>query len=334
MMNKKVLKEEIGGMLSLIERMDNKVNEFEAIENKLKNINETMSRMSERRQVTRDEIFDILEHGQVKGGVKVAITYVNGKAPIKQKVYRGNVNWKSDKMGDALSKHSDMADRNWHQQLSDFNREDTTMKKNPITNIVLMETHVMNLTTDNSYAKAYSSYREKLSNLRMRYGLGLQSDGMLGDNHNQREKIDGGGQFNQNGNLSKDFNMAGSKKITSKVFLIDANGDIEDEIPEDVFYAMMKFSNGLEKDARETLTPEQIKEYQAEKRELAKAFRAQTFNYDGILSIVAKIHDGDYFYYINDKLAPSKVSVNQTAFKEMAEESLGASCDEIQGFAV
>lgn len=324
---------ELGNILSFFGRMNEQKHYFDAMDDKNKLINEIMSKLVQRKQITRDEIFDVIEHEQLKGGVIMSITYVNGKSPIKQKVWRGNVNWDSEKMSTALNAHQDMSDANWHKQLSDFNREDTKLKKNPVSNIVVMQTYLLNLTTNNSYGRTYSDYVNKLSNLRLKFGIGTESNGVLGDNHNQRQKVDGGGQFNQTGKLSKDFNMVGSKKYETKVFLIDENGEKEAEIPEDVFKAMMKYSDGIEKEVKEKLTPEQLEQYVAEKKELSKAFRAQTFNYDGILSIVCKLKDGgDYFYYINDKLAPTKVFVNSETFKQMAEESLGASCEAIQGF--
>lgn len=324
------LNEEIGFMLSLMKRMDEKRNYFDA-----ERLTEDMTKANLRKQVTRDEIFDVMENEAIKGGVKVHLTYVNGKSNkvIKQKVYRGNVNWKQDEMTAALDSHRDAADKDWHKQLSDFNRDNTALKKNPVTNIVAVQGYMFNWTTRDSYRDAYNKYAEGLGNLRMRYGIGLESNGVLGDNHNQRQKIDGGGQFNQNGNLSHDVNLAGAKYDKTIAYLIDDNGDIVDEIPDDVLKAMSKFSNDLEKDVRETLTPEQIEQYKAEKAELAKAFRAQTFNYDGILCIVAKIHNGNYFYYINDKLVPSQIPVNQEAFKEIAEKRLGAACNAIQGFS-
>ena len=327
-MDNTATKKDMCSMLSLIKRMDEKRNYFQA-----EMLTEAMTKAALRKQVTRDEIFGVIDNDAIKGGTVVHITYVSGKSPYKNKFNNGVLNWRKEEMAKALGAHGDMTDKEWHRQLSNFNNRDKLVKGNPITNVVAVESFLLNWTTPKSFSRAYGEYAQKLGNLRMRYGVGLPSNGVLGDNHNVRRHIDGGGQFNQTGALSKDINKANAKIDDSKMYLIDAYGNIQDEIPDDVVSAMTAKPNKVEKDVRAALTPEQIKEYVKEKEELEKAFKAQNLKYDGILSIVARVNNGDFFYYINDKLVPSKVKVNQAAFTKMAEKALGRACDAIQGFA-
>ena len=284
-------------------------------------------------QVSRDEILDILDKlDQNGGGRYVSITYVK---PISiRKTKRGG--WDSQKVQSVLDMHKDLSDKSWYNGLNDFNSDQTTLKKNPIASIVVAQRYLMHWTTPENYKKAYGEYSEKLHNLRMKYGADTTTDGVLGDNHNQREQLSGGEQLNQTGKLSRDFNMVDSKVKTTN-YIVDNEGHIIEEIPGDVVNAISsaKKTYGIEASMQKILqdNPEAIEKYKAEKAEIEKTFKAQNFLSDRILSIVASV-DGYDFYYINDKLMTSieknsDVYVNQQEMVKIAEEQLGKSFEAI-----
>lgn len=292
----------------------------------------------QRQQVSRDQILDILDKQDENGAGKfVSIIYVKPVTLRKTKK-----SWDSVGVKSALDAHKDMADSDWHKGLTDFNSDTTTLKKNPISSIIVAQRYVLHWTTPNNYAKAYGEYSEKQHNLRMKYGVGIESDGMLGDNHNQREKSDTGAQFNQTGNLSRDFNMVGSTvKVTN--YIVDDAGSIISEIPGDITKAISspKKTYEVESSVAQALAdnPEALAAYKAEKAEIDKTFRGQNFLTDRTLAIVATV-DGVQYYFINDKLispiAPkSVVNVNQEEMVKIAEEQLGETFNDIdaQAFA-
>lgn len=286
----------------------------------------------QRQQVSRDQILDILDTQDENGaGRFVSITYVK---PVNIKSTKRS--WDSTSVQTALDAHADMADSDWHKSLSDFNSDGTTLKKNPISSIVVAQRYLLHWTTPSNYAKAYGEYSQKQHDLRMRYGVGIESDGMLGDNHNQREKSDTGVQFNQTGKLSRDFNMVGSTvKVTN--YIVNNEGSIISEIPGDIVKAISspKKVYDVESSVAKALAdnPEALAAYKAEKAEIDKTFRGQNFLTDKTLSIVASVNGCDY-YFINDKLlspiaAKSEVNVNQQEMVKIAEEQLGLSFNEI-----
>jgi hypothetical protein len=239
----------------------------------------------------------------------------------------------------ALDKHSNLSDKEWYKSLSSYN--DPSVKgDNPIVSIIAVHKYTLHWTSPKSYASKYQEYKNKLSDLRMRNGVGLQSDGMLGDNNNQRQDTGYGDvQTNQTGNLSRDFNMIGSTCKT-KWYILDENGSVIDSIPEEIVKSMIavpskgELSN-VEAAVREALSgnEEALQKYSDEKREIEKSFKGRNFLLDKILSIVAT-SDGIQYYYINDAIATkirkkSDVNVNQSAFIKIAEEELGEQFNDI-----
>lgn len=322
-------KENLNEMLDLINRMEDgksktsKILIQEAIKN------------SKRVQVTRDQILDILDQQDANNaGQFASFTYVTPIDP-----YKAKRKWRYDDVQNALDKHSDLSDKEWYQSLSSYN--DVSAKgDNPIQSIIAVHKYTLHWTSPKSYASKYQEYKNKLSDLRMRNGVGIESDGMLGDNNNQRQDMGYGNvQTNQTGNLSRDFNMIGSKCKT-KWYILDENGSVIDSIPEELVKSMIaapskgEFSN-IEAAVREALSgnEEALQKYSDEKREIEKTFKGRNFLLDKILSIVAT-SNGMQYYYINDAIATkirkkSDVNVSQSDFMKIAQEELGEQFNDI-----
>ena len=312
-------KRDLSAMLNLIERMDN---------NKSKMLIKEAIKNSKRVQVTRDQILDILDQqNTTNAGQYASFRYVTPIDP-----YKGKRKWRYDDVQNALDKHNSLSDREWYQSLSSYN--DASVKgDNPIQSIIAIHKYTIHWTSPTSYATKYKEYKDKLSNLRMRNGVGLDSDGMLGDNNNQRQDMGyGDTQANQTGNLSRDFNMIDSTCKT-KWYILDENGSVIDSIPEEIVKSMIavpskgEFSN-VEAAVRDALSgnEEALQKYSDEKREIEKSFKGRNFLLDKILTIVATC-DGIQYYYINDAIATkirkkSDVNVNQSEFIKIAEEEL------------
>lgn len=322
-------KKELNEMISLIERMDKNSN------SKLeKLINEGKS---QRIQVTRDEILDVLDkQDENNAGQFASFTYVT---PID--LYTTKKKWRHDDVLSALEKHNNLSDKEWYKSLSDYNQE--TIKgntPNPIKFAVAVHKYTVHWTSPKNYANKYSDYKEKLSNLRMRYGAGLDSDGMLGDNPNQRTNLGyGNATMSQAGNLQRDFNMIGSK-CTTTWYMLDDNGNIVDVLPEEIVKSMMAqttqkpFAN-VEAEVRKVLQDNEValEQYAKEKAEIDKIFKGRTFLMDKILTIVAT-SDGVQYFYINDTIASkikkkSEVNVNQQDFIKIAENELNQQFNDI-----
>lgn len=315
---------------SLINRVEGKMTLMEAKENENNLIAEATSK--NRVQVTRDKILDLINSADENSAGKFAsITYVNAKP-----IYKTKRNWRADDVTSVLDKYSDRNAEDWHQKLSAYNQPDAK-GNNPITSVIAVQRYILNWPSDQSYAKAYGKYKTDLSNLRMSYGIGLDSDGMLGDNRNQRTKNDYGQQFNQTGNMSKDFNIANSK-VSSTAYFVNEEGNVVSEIPGDVVKTMMAPPSAPkpEKEIGEKLSPEEVKAYMVAKAELDKNFKGLTLLFDKILCICIGVN-GVSYYYINDALASpiakGGVNVNPQQMVEIAKEQLGESFDEIHGFA-
>lgn len=322
-------KNKLNEMLSMINRMDKNTNikSQELIKESIRN--------SKRVQVTRDQILDILDQqDKNNAGQFASFTYVTPIDP-----YKAKRKWRYDDVQNALDKHSNLSDKEWYKSLSSYN--DPSVKgDNPIVSIIAVHKYTLHWTSPKSYASKYQEYKNKLSDLRMRNGVGLQSDGMLGDNNNQRQDMGYGDvQTNQTGNLSRDFNMIGSTCKT-KWYILDENGSVIDSIPEEIVKSMIavpskgELSN-VEAAVREVLSgnEEALQKYSDEKREIEKSFKGRNFLLDKILSIVAT-SDGIQYYYINDAIATkirkkSDVNVNQSAFIKIAEEELGEQFNDI-----
>lgn len=322
-MLEKESKNKLNEMLSMINRMDKNTNikSQELIKESIKN--------SKRVQVTRDQILDILDQqDKNNAGQFASFIYVTPIDP-----YKAKRKWRYDDVQNALDKHSNLSDKEWYKSLSSYN--DPSVKgDNPIASIIAVHKYTLHWTSPKSYASKYQEYKNKLSDLRMRNGVGIESDGMLGDNNNQRQDMGYGDlQANQTGNLSRDFNMIGSKCKTTW-YILDENGSVIDSIPEEIVKSMIavpskgELSN-VEAAVREALSgnEEALQKYSEEKREIEKSFKGRNFLLDKILSIVATSDDIQY-YYINDAIATkirkkSDVNVNTSDFIKIAEEELG-----------
>ena len=291
-----------------------------------------LNEAKERVQVSRDEIIDLLNKADENPKNAGLFAYVSYAQPCT--IYKTKKNWRSDDVASALEASKDRASEDWHKQLTDFNSPDTKLKKNPISNMIVINQWRLNWTTDKNYAKAYGAYSNELSTLRMRMGIALDSDGKLGDNRNQREKTDYGPQFNQTGNLSKDFNMASRKTINTIVLLLDDDGNKIAEIPTNVSSSMMakpeiKPYANVEAYVKKVITDEDaLKAYSEAKAELDRKFKGRTLNLDSILTISANINGVSYFY-INDMLDLKKIPVNSTDLIKVGEKLTNASFEDM-----
>lgn len=312
--NQKLLKE----MHNLIDRMDSVRKEKQALINEAKKA---------RIQVSRDEILDVLDkQDKFNSGQFASFSYVT---PIE--LYKTKKNWRQNDVSAALEKHNSLNDKEWYKNLNDYNHE-TGKGKNPIQYAVAVHKYLVHWTSPDNYNKKYAEYSDKLHNLRMRHGVGIESDGMLGDNRNQRTTTTGGERISQAGNLQRDFNMIGSK-CTTTWYLLNDNGNIVDVLPEEIVKSMIaptsynEFSH-VEAEVRKALqdNEEALQQYANEKREIDKIFKGRTFLMDKILSIVAT-SDGVQYYWINDAISSkirkgSDVSINTTDFINIAQNEL------------
>ena len=323
-MNEQVEKE-FQKMNLLFERMDKHYTQSQ-----VEMLNEVKGK---RTQVTRDKILDILNHLDKKSsGRYVSITYVTPVSVRKTK--KGG--WNKEMLQTALDVHKDLSDKSWYKELEDFNSDQTTLKRNPVSTIVVVQRYLMHWINKENYNKVYAEYSNKLHNLRMRYGADTVNDGVFGDNHNQRKILSTGEQFNQTEKPSNDFNMADSKVKTTN-YIVNGEGHIVEEIPGDIVKALKtaKKNYEIESSMAKILqdNPEAIENYKREKAEIDKTFRTQNFLHEKILSIVASV-DGCDFYFINDKLMTSiekgsDIYVNQQEMVKIAEEQLGQSFNDI-----
>lgn len=291
-----------------------------------------------RRQVSRNEIIDVLnasDDSSTNNGKFASITYIVPQAVYKQKNWRGKLNWRKNDVQSALDKYKERGEEDWYRKLSDYNQKDDMAKdKNPISTVIVTQRYVLHWISQKKWDQEYADYSSKLHDLRMKNGIALQSDGMLGDNHNQRQKLSYGGQINQTGKLSRDFNVAGSK-ITKTAYFCDENGHVISELPTEVVDSMIavKKERGPEASVTQVLSGSALDAYVQAKKELDKTFRTQNFVFDRILCIAANVN-GESYYYINDKvLSPTskggKIDVNQSDLVKIAEEQLGETFNEI-----
>ena len=210
---------EVAKIRSLMERVEKPHTNYQAVLNEERLINEANS---VKKEVTRNEIIDILEDQDAKGngGLFATLVYATGE-PVYKTKRAGS--WRPDDVTAMLDKTRDSyGESSWHKDLSAYN--DPSVKnstKNPIA-VVCVAKYEIHWTTKDNYNKAYREYSNSLRNLRMSHGVGLQSDGMLGDNMNQRQDLGTGTQMNQNGNLSKDFNMASANLKGRTFYRVDA----------------------------------------------------------------------------------------------------------------
>ena len=334
-------KETIGKIRSLMERVEGNMSPYEATVNEQMRIDEATSK--NRVQVTRDEILDILDkadeaQNETNQGLFATITYVKPEALLKTKRSIDN-----DKLSSALDKHADRGEEDWHKNLTTFRDAEKSTTKNPITAVVTVTRYHLRWHSPENYNRDYNKYKTALSKLRMDNGIGLDSDGMLGDNTNQRQDTDatGAGKFNQTGNFARDFNMA--KKVgksKSTAYIVDETGHVVSEFPDDVMWSLKgKVSprDGVEAEVKNTLSGEALEAYTKAKAELDAAFQGRNLLFDRILCICCSVN-GTSYYFINDNLITkiakgSDVNVNPQDMVEIAKEQLGESFDVIQGFA-
>lgn len=287
-----------------------------------------------RQQVTRDEIIDILnKQDETGGGTWVSFTYVK-----PQSFYNTKRNWRKDDVTKALANYQEAGNEHWYNTIKIFNDDDNMKKMQGIDGIIVTSRYNVHWTTPESYRNAYTKYANGLHDLRMKNGIGISSDGMIGDNHNQRETSDYGSQFNQTGNLSKDFNLAGSPKPQSTCYVVGNDGLIKGEIPGEMIKVMNKPYSpaGPEKAVAEVLSGEALEAYMKAKAELDKNFNGKNFLFDRILCIVATV-DGQGYYYINDAVkseikAKSDIMVQPSELVKIAREQLSKSFDEVNNY--
>lgn len=291
-----------------------------------------------RKQVSRDQILDILnqqDDDPKSGGKWATITYVK---PVS--VYKTKKSWRAEDVQKALDNNSNRGEEDWHKNLTAFNQEGAK-GKNPISFVVVAKRYMLHWHTQEDFGKDSTAYGEALRNLRMKNGIGLESDGYLGDNHNQREKFDYAAQQNQTGNLSRDFNMAkaDSKKLKKLIFFCDDQGNVITELPEDVLNSMLApyKDRGVEKAVSNVLTGEALEAYAQAKKELDKGYKPTNLLFSQILCIAASVN-GESYYYINDKLeAPiakgGAVNINQQKMINIAEELLDENFRELDNYA-
>lgn len=340
-MNKeKSFKESVGKIRSLIERVEGNMTPREAQINEQMRIDEATAK--NRVQVTRNEILNILDkaddaQNENNQGLFATITYVKPASLLKTKRSIDN-----EKLSSALDNHADKSDEEWHKNLSQFRDAEKSSTKNPFSAIVTVTRYLIRWHSRSNYNADYNKYKTALNDLRMKNGIAIDSDGMLGDNKNQRQSTDAtdSGQFNQTGNFARDFNLrkfVGKPKSTA--YLMDEDGNIVSEIPNDVMSIIRtkKAPKGVEAYVKKVLTGPALEEYAKAKAELDASFDTVNLLFDRILSICCSVN-GTSYYYINDMLITkisndSEVNVNAKEMVEIAKEQIGESFDGIQGFA-
>ena len=339
-MEKKTFNESVGKILSLMDRMGGNMTPYEATLNEARRIDEAVAK--NRVQVSRDEILDILDQADEQQNVNnsnlfATVTYVNAANILKTKR-----SIDVEKLSGALDKHGDKTEEPWHRDLSTFKDAEKSTTKNPISAVVTVTRYLLQWHSLANYARDYGEYRDGLSRLRMSHGIGVMSDGMLGDNHNQRQETDatGAGKFNQTGNLGRDFNMRKVVNKKSTAYIVNETGNIVSEIPDDVMWSIhgkRSSSSGVEAEVKNTLSGEALEAYAKAKAELDAKFSGRNLLFDKMLCICCSVN-GVSYYYINDALISkiakgSEVNVNPQEMVKIAEEQLDATFEGIQGFA-
>lgn len=287
----------------------------------------------DRRQVSRDEIFDVLNKQNDNPNTNhkwASVTYAKPGEVYKSGT-RGRRYWRKDDVSQALDKNKDKSSEDWYQTLDAYNQTDLA-EPNPIKAVIAVQRYNIHWKSPDKWKEDYGKQADELKDLRMSVGLAIDSDGMMGDNHNQRTTNDYGLQQNQTGNNSIDIDTKISK-FTGKAYIVDDNGNIVNEIPYDVLKSMAAKSKTHsdraakpEKDAIEQLAPEILEVYTQKRREIMSQFSPKNLKFDQILCIAA--WDGEQsYYYINDKLMTTTVKdgdvlVNQQAMVELAEKQL------------
>ena len=331
--NSKTMKKEgkkgIAEALSLMKRMETKgLTGFEGKIIKEQMINEAVKK--NRVQVTRDQIFDILD--AQPAGQYVCITYINAASPYKTKR-----SWRSNDVQSVLDKYQDKIEGNehWYTPLSKYQTNTDSKEKNPISSIITVTRYNFQWTTKENFKKGYGNYESRKSNLNMKYGL--SDTGKLGDYHGDTQENDYGGWENSKGEQKLRQNLAHVKKYTT-CYIVNDEGGIVGGIPNDVVKSISSVKNydTTPAAAKNNLTPELLKAYQAELDEIDKDFAAREFKYDKVLCVVATANNTPY-YYINDKAivsANKKTNVNQEDLIKIGEELIGKTFQDLDNFAL
>ena len=342
-MKKTTFNESVGKIHSLMERMGSNMTAYQATLNEEMCIAEAASKS--RVQVSRDEILRLLDEAddaqnETNRGLFATVTYVKPANILKTKR-----SIDADKLSTALGNYQDRSEEQWHKDLTAFGAAEKSNTPNPISAVITTTRYHLRWHSIKNYNNDYSTYRDALSNLRMKYGISIETDGTLGDNHNQRQSTDAtdAARFNQTGNLARDYNMAklvGKPKSTA--YIVDETGHIVSEIPGDVMWSIhgkVSPRGGVEAEVKRQLAnqPEALEEYAKAKAELDKTFDARNLLFDRTLCICCSVN-GVSYYYINDQLisaikSNSSVNVNPQEMVEIAKEQLGESFDVMQGFA-
>lgn len=336
-MDEKKFNVTVAKMRSLMERVEVPHTNYQAVLNEERLISEATK---PRKSVSRDEIVDILEDQDDKGNGGLYATVVYATAASIYKTKRTG-SWRPDDVNAMLDatreKHGHST---WHKDLTDYNNPSVkNSTKNPIA-VVCVTAYKIHWPTKENFNKDHTEYADALHNLRMSHGIGLQSDGMLGDNHNQRQTIGARTQMNQTGILSKDFNMAkmdGKPKTT--FYRVDATGHIDynEEIPEEAIKAMSKLPTPPkpEKGVTDVISGEELDAYIAAKKELDAKFKCKTLNFPAILAISANVN-GVSYYYINDMLEltdKTAIPVDMQDMIKIAEKTIKQTYVPMTGFA-
>lgn len=339
---KETFNESVGKIHSLMERMGSNMTVYQATLNEEMCISEAASKS--RVQVSRDEILDILDsaddaQNKTNRGLFATVTYVKPEDILKTKR-----SIDTEKLSTALGKYQDRSEEQWHKDLTDFNSAEKSTTPNPISAVITTTRYSLRWHSKNNYNADYAKYSNALKDLRMKNGIGVQSDGMLGDNHNQRQNFDATDAITQNqtGNVARDFNMAkvvGKPKSTA--YIVDNTGHIVSEIPDEVMWGIhgkVSPRGGVEAEVKKQLAdqPEALEAYAKAKAELDATFKGRNLLFDRILCICCSVN-GISYYYINDQLVTSitrksEINVNAQEMVEIAKEQLGESFDVMQGF--
>lgn len=293
-------------------------------------------------QVSRNEIIDILNRtndNEKQTKEKFAsVTYVKAA-----KIYKTKKTWRTNDVRDVLDKTREKyGDRDWYRQLDKFNNDENATK-NPlaVNAIIVTQRYIFHWKTPKMFKSEYGkNYAEPLRKLRQEYGIGIDSEGFLGDNHNQRRTSDYGLQFNQTETPSIDFDMS-KANFEGKAYIANADGTIitDNGIPYDVIKSMTTKRDRFapEKEAKKILGPEELDAYTRARKEIVSGFNPMNLKFDQILCIAA--WDGEQsYYYINDKLTTpivekGEVLVNRQQMIKLAQEQLGETFDGINNFA-
>lgn len=264
-------------------------------------IYENMFEDSERVEIGANDVVDKVS--QIRQAWFFSFSYVHAAD-----FYKTKKSWRSDDVAQAMK---DTGYEN--QELSDFNKPDTTMKKNPIKGIITITSYAnVNFNNAEGFNKGYGQrYADKKQDLNLKYGLDI----MHGDSHMTDKENDsapgfftgidntetGTGQDHSHQIYMK-LNMAHAKGESAS-YIIDENGNIVEEIPTKVLFAMSKQSKPAPNQAYEALDPEQLESYLAELKAIDDEFKTRKFDLDKVIYLVGSTQDHERFYYKNPNAA-------------------------------